>query len=120
MSRRRILLGSLALTAALAACNDNGFSNQIAAPDARIQCDANNAGLTLPAGFCAIVVADLKSGTNAAAARHMVVTPNGDVFVAINNPRNTNPPFGIIGIRDTDGDGRAGREIPRDFRGFPG
>jgi glucose/arabinose dehydrogenase len=110
MSRRRILLGSLALTAALAACDDDGFSNQITAPDARIQCDANNAGLTLPAGFCAIVVADLKSGTNAAAARHMVVTPNGDVFVAINNPRNTNPPFGIIGIRDTDGDGRGDQQ----------
>jgi glucose/arabinose dehydrogenase len=35
------------------------------------------------------------------------VTPNGDVFVAINNPSNSNPTFGIIGLRDADGDGRA-------------
>jgi glucose/arabinose dehydrogenase len=110
MSKRRILLGTIALTAALAACDDDDFANQITAPDTRIQCDASNAGLTLPAGFCALVVADLKSGTDAALARHMVVTPNGDVFVAINSPRNVNPPFGILGLRDTDGDGHADQQ----------
>src|SRR4051794_23496185 len=103
---KKLVSISLAFAATLAACNDDNFSNQITAPDTRIQCDANNAGLTLPAGFCAIVVADLKSGPDAALARHMAITPNGDLFVAINNPRSTNPPFGIIGLRDTDGDGR--------------
>jgi glucose/arabinose dehydrogenase len=37
----------------------------------------------------------------------MAVTPNGDLFVAINSPRNRQPAFGIVGLRDTDGDGRA-------------
>jgi glucose/arabinose dehydrogenase len=37
----------------------------------------------------------------------MAVTPNGDIFVAINNPRSANPPFGIIGLRDADKNGRA-------------
>src|SRR5215208_580029 len=37
----------------------------------------------------------------------MAVTPGGDLFVAINSPSNQNPAFGIIGLRDADGDGRA-------------
>lgn len=73
----------------------------------RVRCDADNAGLTLPAGFCALVVADLTEDGQPAQARHMAVTPNGDVFVAINSPDNQNPPFGIIGLRDRDGDGHA-------------
>lgn len=108
--KRAVLLGSIALAAGLAACDDDDFDNRITEPDPRIQCDANNAGLTLPPGFCALVVADLKSGTDAALARHMVVTPSGDVFVAINSPRNNQPPFGILGLRDTDGDGRADQQ----------
>jgi glucose/arabinose dehydrogenase len=69
----------------------------------RVQCDADNGGITLPAGFCAVVVAD-----NLGAARHMVVTPSGDLFVAINqtSPR-TPPPFGIVALRDANGDGKA-------------
>ena len=76
-------------------------------PSESLVCAPDNGGITLPAGFCAIVVADLESGAEAAAARHMVVLENGDVFVAINAPRNENPPFGIIGLRDTDDDGDA-------------
>ena len=109
-SKRFVQCAPIALGVALAACGDDDFTNRITAPDTRIQCDANNAGLTLPTGFCAVVVADLKSGTDAALARHMAITPNGDLFVAINNPRNANPPFGIIGLRDTDGDGRADQQ----------
>ncbi len=41
-------------------------------------CDPDNGGITLPAGFCALVVAD-GLGT----ARHMAVAPNGDLYVAI-------------------------------------
>src|SRR5262245_28804308 len=106
MLPHKLLPLALAFTAALAACGDADiFVNQIPTPpDTRIQCDANNAGITLPPGFCALVVADLKSGTNAAAARHLVVTPSGDIFVAINTPRATNPPFGIIGLRDNNSD----------------
>ncbi|HJQ12038.1 MAG TPA: PQQ-dependent sugar dehydrogenase [Gemmatimonadaceae bacterium] len=73
----------------------------------RANCDADNAGLTLPRGFCALVVADLVMDGAPARARHMAITPNGDIFVAINSPGNRNPSFGIIGLRDTDGDGKA-------------
>ena len=40
-------------------------------------CDPDNGGLKLPQGFCALVVAD-----DLGAARHMVVMPNGDLYVA--------------------------------------
>jgi len=72
-----------------------------------VRCDADNAGITLPRGFCALVVADLVEDGQPAQARHMAVTPNGDVFVAINSPNNQNPSFGIIGLRDRNGDGHA-------------
>lgn len=67
-----------------------------------VRCDPDNAGITLPPGFCAVVVAD-----RLGAARHMAVTPTGDVFVAINQTRNSIPPFGIIALRDANGDGKA-------------
>ena len=73
----------------------------------RVRCDRDNAGITLPPGFCALVVADLVEDGQPAQARHMAVTPNGDVFVAINAPNNRQPSFGIIGLRDRDGDGHA-------------
>jgi hypothetical protein len=70
----------------------------------KIQCDADNAEITLPPGFCALVVADLTQNGAAAPARHMAIMPNGDIFVAINSPRNVQPAFGIMGLRDHDGD----------------
>ncbi len=76
----------------------------------REDCDPDNGGITLPAGFCAIVVADLTMDGEPARARHMAVTPSGDVFVAINSPRNENPSFGIVGLRDTNKDGRADQQ----------
>ncbi|HUP87811.1 MAG TPA: PQQ-dependent sugar dehydrogenase [Longimicrobiales bacterium] len=59
-------------------------------------CDSDNAGLKLPAGFCARVYAD-KVG----AARHLAVAANGDVWVALQDAG------GIIVLRDRNGDGRA-------------
>ena len=72
-----------------------------------VQCDPDNGGITLPPGFCAVVVADLVMDGAPALARHMAITPAGNLFVAINSPRNRNPSFGIVGLRDADGDGRA-------------
>src|SRR5687767_12860425 len=96
----------------LAACADSDTS--ITAPDpefrrstSSVECDADNGGITLPPGFCAVVVADLVDAGRPALARHMAVTPTGDLFVAINSPRNNQPTFGIVGLRDRDGDGRA-------------
>jgi glucose/arabinose dehydrogenase len=59
-------------------------------------CDANNGGLTLPAGFCALVVHEGGIGE----ARHIVVNDNGDIYVIRRNG-------GIVGLRDTNGDGKA-------------
>ena len=118
------LVSALLLTAALASCRDAPTGPDRLTPMAsadrgrdaehddarradRVRCDADNAGLTLPPGFCAVVVADLVDNGAPLAARHMAVTPNGDVFVAINSPGNRQPAFGIIGLRDGDGDGDA-------------
>ena len=66
-----------------------------AAPAAApVACDSDNGGITLPAGFCAVVVAD-----NLGAARHMAVAPNGDLYVALERA-------GALALRDTNGDGK--------------
>ena len=104
------VVAALALVSA-AACDDSS-SNSITAPSPTIVCDADNAGITLPTGFCAVVVADLTSSGQPAAARHMAITPNGDLFVAINSPGTQNPEFGIIGLRDSNGDGKADVQSP--------
>ncbi|MGQ0539713.1 MAG: PQQ-dependent sugar dehydrogenase [Gemmatimonadaceae bacterium] len=66
-------------------------------------CDANNAGITLPAGFCATLFAD-----SLGAARHIVVAPNGDVIVNVRSVRDAPPDrTGIFVLRDADGNGRA-------------
>lgn len=74
-------------------------------------CATDNAGITLPPGFCAIVFADLVMDGQPAAARHMAITERGDVFVAINAARNRQPRFGIVGLRDNDGDGEADEQV---------
>ncbi len=66
------------------------------------RCAADNAGLTLPDGFCAIVVAD-----NVIRARHLTVASNGDVFVATGPTRDNSEAGGVVALRDTDGDGVA-------------
>jgi glucose/arabinose dehydrogenase len=89
---------------ALTSCTDDATGPN------NVQCSAENGGITLPAGFCAVVVSDVVTSGVAARLRHIAVTPSGDVFVAINSPGNNNPPFGIIGLRDLNGDGRADQE----------
>lgn len=72
----------------------------------RIACDA---GLTVPAGFCAQVVAE-----RLGALRHVVVAPNGDVLVNANPSRGgaesgagSGAGGGVILLRDTNRDGKA-------------
>ncbi len=101
---------ALAVTMALGACSDPA-----SAPDPQTElasrragnrpvpaCDLDNGGLTLPAGFCAVVVAK-----NAVRARQMAVRPNGDLYVAIDNGPNNDPVGAVLALRDADGDGRA-------------
>ncbi|HYC56392.1 MAG TPA: PQQ-dependent sugar dehydrogenase [Candidatus Binatia bacterium] len=59
-------------------------------------CDADNAGLTLPPGFCAGVVAD-----GVGEPRHIAVSARGEVVAAMDGTG------GVLILRDSDGDGRA-------------
>jgi glucose/arabinose dehydrogenase len=70
--------------------------------NSRTKCDADNAGLKLPAGFCATIFADTVRG-----ARHLWVAPNGDVFVS----RQGQTVGGITALRDTNSDGKADVEV---------
>lgn len=70
------------------------------------RCAPDNGGITLPEGFCAILVVDSLPGT-----RHLDVAANGDIFVARRNWRTSrDAPLrtgGVTVLRDTDGDGVA-------------
>ena len=89
--RSKAVLLALAATAAVSA---TGVSAQTTG-QTRVPCDPQNAGLTLPTGFCAVVVAD-----SAGSLRHLVVRPNGDIFAARRSG-------GVLALRDTTGDGVA-------------
>lgn len=82
----------------------------VAAPGAGAQegpeCAPHNAGLTLPEGFCALVVAD-----GLGRARHLTVAQNGDVFVAAGRSRRDTVGGGVVVLRDTDGDGAADERV---------
>ena len=74
-------------------------------------CADDNGGITLPAGFCATVFAD-----NIGHARHLVVAPNGVVYVNTWSGRyygNDTPPAGgfLVALHDTRGDGRADVQV---------
>jgi len=68
-------------------------------------CEAGNGGITLPSGFCAVVFAD-KLG----AARHMAVSADGYVYVAMQRGRGPATAPGVTVLRDTDGDGKADKQ----------
>jgi glucose/arabinose dehydrogenase len=85
-----------------------GATTAAAAP-----CPGDNAGLTHPAGVCATIIAD-----SIGHARHLVVSSNGDVYVALEgtqpSPENqaggqTQQPqrAAVVALRDTTHDGRA-------------
>jgi len=75
-----------------------GFALPLAAQQsARPACAPDNGGLTLPQGFCAVLVAE---GLNS--PRHLAVAPNGDLFAARRGRAG-----GVTLLRDTTGDGKA-------------
>ncbi|NCD71990.1 PQQ-dependent sugar dehydrogenase [Mucilaginibacter agri] len=74
---------------------------------------ADNAGLKLPAGFKANVIAE-----NLGTARHITVTPEGDIYVKINyNARRNKDAKGIVVLHD-NGNGPA--TVKTSFGTFPG
>lgn len=68
-------------------------------PVSKINFPDDNAGLTLPDGFRAIVVAD-----SLGAARHITIADNGDIYIALQHNQHGG---GIVALRDTDNDGKA-------------
>ena len=83
----------LSVVIALAPASASGQATQRPRADAR--CAPDNGGITLPSGFCATIFAD-----SLAQPRHLVVAPNGDVFVALSGG-------GVMALRDGNGDGVA-------------
>src|SRR5947209_15306629 len=82
-ARAATVLGA-GLCAFLAGCSDQQrLPTSVAAKAAsgdrapnKVQCAADNAHLTLPPGFCVVVVADLTENGAPAAARHLAITPD--------------------------------------------
>lgn len=83
---------------AAAALSLAAFTSSSRAPT----CATDNAGLKLASGFCATLFAD-----SLGLPRHMVIAPNGDLFVAIRSSGTDTG--GVVVLRDNDGDGRADR-----------
>lgn len=71
-----------------------GMASEMAA-----SCAPDDDGLSVPEGFCALVVAE-----DLGSARHLDVAENGDLFVAIDGG-GSGP--GVVALRDADGDGAA-------------
>jgi len=95
-----LLLGASG-SAAIAQSAPHGISQHTAG------CPGDSGGITVPAGFCANVFAD-----NVGHTRHLVVAPNGVVYVNTWSGKyygnDTPPPGGfLIGLQDTTGDGQA-------------
>ncbi len=95
-----------ALLALAASCAPGEPQADAASTTLAQRCALDDSGITVPEGFCAVLVAEGVTG-----ARHIDVAPNGDVFVARRNtttgPARTPVPGGVTVLRDTDEDGRA-------------
>jgi glucose/arabinose dehydrogenase/mono/diheme cytochrome c family protein len=91
----------------LATGSSSAAQERHTAPAQTEACAEDNGGITLPPGFCATVFADTIGH-----ARHLVVAPNGVVYVNTWSGRyyhnDTPPPGGfLVALQETNGDGRA-------------
>lgn len=64
--------------------------------------DSDNGGLSLPQNFEALVVID-----SIGRARHITVNKNGDIYVKLTYNDVMHGAGGTVGLRDTNGDGKA-------------
>ncbi|MEO5904975.1 MAG: PQQ-dependent sugar dehydrogenase [Gemmatimonadaceae bacterium] len=108
--------GILIVGLTMSACAGRGESDNAKPADSSVAqaaslktnaCPGDNAGITLPDGFCATVFAD-----SIVHARHIVVASNGDVYVTLEgaaSPRMAAHSQGasFVALRDTTSDGRA-------------
>ena len=106
-NRFRTLLPAFAALGAL--CIGSSLATDQSTAQAKSQaCSSSDNGLKLPAGFCATVFAD-----NIGHARHMVVAPNGVVYVNTWSgdyyPPGDKPPAGgfLVALQDKTGAGKA-------------
>lgn len=120
MIQRRGMAMAMGLTALLVACGGDRGSDASASKGGSAAdsagaamtsaCTGDNGGITLPAGFCATVFADLSGGP-----RHIVVAPNGDVFVQLlesgRGLENGTGNGGTLALRDVNHDGRADTSV---------
>src|SRR5260221_10842709 len=98
------VLGALFVVGEPASAQTSANSN---AQDTSHACPHDDSGLKLPAGFCATIFAD-----GVGHARHMVVAPNGVVYVNTWSGRyygNDTPHAGgfLVALQDTTGSGQA-------------
>src|SRR5882672_9885847 len=96
-----VMLGALCVVSASASAQSSS------AQSANPACPQNDSGLKLPPGFCATVFAD-----GVGHARHLVVAPNGVVYVNTWSGRyygNDKPHDGgfLVALQDTSGTGKA-------------
>ena len=94
-----IALGALVMAACSNAASGPAAAVEERRATANVACDADNGGITLSPGFCASLVAD-----QVACARHLVVSQNGDVYVATDASTG---PGGVLALRDRDRYGHA-------------
>ena len=92
--------------------NASNTSKASAAASGSAACASDNGGITLPAGFCAVVFADTLGHV-----RHIAVNSNGDVYVntwsGVYYQGPTHAGGFIVALRDTNNDGKA--DIVRRF-----
>ena len=90
----------------LAACTSAASVSTTASSAASATACANNAEITVPAGFCASIFAD-----SVGRARYATVADNGDVYVSIETtrPNDSAAKIAFVALRDTNNDGRADR-----------
>jgi glucose/arabinose dehydrogenase len=100
MKSKRAAPGLALILTAACASGPRSDTGGIAA--VRPPCLPDNGGITLPRGFCATIVAD-----SLPRPRHMAVSRSGDLFVALLGTGQAGVGGGLVGLRDTTGDGRA-------------
>jgi glucose/arabinose dehydrogenase len=100
---KRILFPLLGISmTALFSCGNGPTGDhaaKTAADSAAMEADSARVSLTIPSGFQATLFAD-----NLGKARHIVVAPNGDVYVKLDSKKNGNT---IFRLRDMNKDGSA-------------
>ena len=110
-----LIVGVALMTASLSShVQDKGG----AAPQGAGTCPGDNEGITLPSGFCATIFAD-----DIGHARHLVVAPNGVVYVNTRSDDNYGnhamPPggfrLGIVNARDLEQGFAARRELAKAY-----